>query len=265
MQPVRETIAISAEQQELATLEKIFEQCQSAWKKAGAALNTIREKKLYKLSGYKTWPEYLDERWGIGEKEASKKIIALKTVSGMQSTAVEDSSLAENHAYQLSSFPPDMRDEIYEVAKQTAPGGKLTAPWIEQTGRRLMDARLAQIKEAEDKERLARLEAEAAAKEDEGEASEETEEAEEQPEDAEEEGETEAEQDSGEQAETKPRSAPAPSRNDRSIRSAATHDITQEEQIKKWEAQAKRWVTKGERLALSLNCTVQDLFERFGS
>ncbi len=243
---------------ELEALESIFEQCRTAWLKGSEALAAIKEKKLYKEAGFKSWDGYTRKRWGFGADAADKKIALCEIVNAMvPKNFGNGAEFVESHVAALAGFQPEMRQLIFETANQTAPGGKLTAAWIEQTGRRLIDARLEKEKQEEEEARRLRAQQEE----------------EEDADDAEEEEEEPDAPSSEQEAETP---LPPPKKNSNTaassgsssggaIHGASEHPITREEEMKKWIEQAKRWVRKGERLALSLDCTPQDLLERYGS
>ena len=235
----REVIAITSDPaRELAALEEIIETCldaasrfERAWQRAAEALNTIRAKKLHKLKGFKKFEDYAKHQFGIGRTQAFQKV---KLIGLVEKSGIPDfSDLAETHVAELSGFPRELWQEIKDTAEATAPGGKLTAAWIEQTGRRVMEAKQAEIKAAQQAPPMLDDD------DDEGDC----------PDDP------------------KPPPRPAvqpPTRSEQAIQDAARHPVAMQDQIKKWERQAEKTVHKLQRLALHLNTTPEDLLAKYG-
>ncbi len=220
-------ITIGDAKRELNALELIVATTRLATERNGEALAEIKEKGLWRATGeYKSWDDYTQKRWGVRKNQADHRIRAAKIAGEIS----PDKRLIESHISSLAGFQPDMRREIYETAEATAPGGKLTAAWIERVGRNMIDARLAGAHAAEEEERR-------------------------NPQIA-------NENDSESDADTT--NDPSPTESDTCIHDAIQHPLTKKEQRKQYEEQAKRWVHKGERLALALNCTPEDLIEKYG-
>ena len=236
------TQELTPERRELDALEVIFDDCKEAYFAGGDAIKTIRDKRLWKAAGWKSWEEYCPARWDKSDVEMNRRIKDFELLNKWITPNGVD--LKTSHVRSVGGFPPDMQQEILDVAAETAPGGKLTAAWIEQTGRRLMDARRAEMNAAAEEAAAA---ARTAATEDNEE---------------EEEPEEDAVEEPIEEEEAVEEPAPVQSAAARATQDAANHPIAMAEQNKIWWGQVKRWFHKGERLALSLNCTVQDLIDK---
>lgn len=222
----------------LAVLEAIFEKCMVPWWKGWQALGEILRDKLWKTAGHKTEKDYLRKRWNIGLSQGYRKAQMAKLAEELGEGLPDD--VRESHLASLAGYPPDLQRQILDVATKTAPGGKLTAGWIEQTARRLVAERLAALKDGQP----------AAVEEDE-EDDPEGNAADPKPPESSTKGGKGAGKGSGKSGGKKS-----------TTEAAESHPITQEEEIKKRVNRVYRLHAKWEREALAFNMTPEDLFEQ---
>jgi hypothetical protein len=87
----------------------------------GAALGSIRERRLYKEKGYKTFEAYCREVWGWGANYAGKQIKAARAVEEMGTNVPVAPPAIEAHARPLARIEnPQERAEVWEEVVEEA-------------------------------------------------------------------------------------------------------------------------------------------------
>ena len=113
------------ESAELAALESIVRAGMKVFLQVGAALLTIRDKRLYRAE-YSGFDAYCREKWAFSRQRAHQLIKAVEVADSL-STMVDVSTLNERQVRALVPLPPEERRVVYDLVKATAPGGKVTA------------------------------------------------------------------------------------------------------------------------------------------
>lgn len=91
----------------------------------GRALAEIRDGKLYKEGGFKTFEAYCRRRWEMGRSRAYQLIDASAFVSNVHFSGQQPAG--ETHVRPLLKLPESEREQVWEMAVETAPDGKVTA------------------------------------------------------------------------------------------------------------------------------------------
>ena len=101
----------------------------------GQALLSIRDQRLYRQS-YSTFEDYLRQRWDLGSPYAYRLMDASAVVEHLLPIG---STLPVNEAQArpLTSLPPEQQREVWQVAVDTAPAGKVTAKHVQETVKRV--------------------------------------------------------------------------------------------------------------------------------
>jgi site-specific DNA-methyltransferase (adenine-specific) len=126
--------AVSAsqlEQEELESLEAIIGGGLQAFVDVGQALAEIRDRRGYKLSGYATFDEYCQQRWGLSRSYAFRHIQAAQVAAVLP---IGNAPANEAQARQLVPLLVQGAEAIrgaWQEAVETAPNGKLTAAHVE--------------------------------------------------------------------------------------------------------------------------------------
>lgn len=105
----------------LQQLESIIENWLPAFIEVGNALREIRDRNLYKQSGYERWEDYCRERWGVSRSYAHKTIEASR-VAGMLPMGNVRAPLHERLIRPLAvgGLSDEQRLEAWEAARETA-------------------------------------------------------------------------------------------------------------------------------------------------
>lgn len=115
-------------------LSELESKIRTAFYEAGLAFREIREKRLYKLDGYKRFENYLKEKWGKGKTYANGLISAAKIISEDLLPISSDKvplPTAEAQVRQLSILKEsEQRQKVWIKACETAPNGKVTAEHV---------------------------------------------------------------------------------------------------------------------------------------
>jgi len=114
--------------QTLAHYEAIIERGLKTFEEVGNALLTIRDSKLYRETGHKTFREYCRERWGFKESRTYQLMSAADVMGNLKtSTMVEVLPTTERQARPLTHLSPDQQQEAWIQAIESAPlvNGKL--------------------------------------------------------------------------------------------------------------------------------------------
>lgn len=124
-----------SEQSELTACESVIERNLSAFHEMGRALQKIRDGRLYRHE-YETFEDYCQGKWGLGRNYANKVIQASEVVenlsNGYHGTQTQIPT-SERQARELASLEPEKQIEVWQVAVETAPNGKVTAEHIRET------------------------------------------------------------------------------------------------------------------------------------
>lgn len=134
---IAETLNV-IEQTELATLETTIQAGLQKFVEVGAALLRIRDGRLYR-AGFGTFENYCRERWGIARRRAYQLMDAAQVVENLTDD-VKNFSHRESHVAPLAVLPAGLQREVFNLATETAPNGKVTAAHIESTARRFVPA-----------------------------------------------------------------------------------------------------------------------------
>jgi 16S rRNA G966 N2-methylase RsmD len=114
---------------ELAANEAVIERGLKTFYEVGAALLSIRDKRLYRAS-YATFEDYCQERWQLKRQRAYELMDAAKVTMNLSEIS-DISPKRESHVAPLASLEPDAQRIVWEVVQQTAPGGKVTAAHVQ--------------------------------------------------------------------------------------------------------------------------------------
>jgi hypothetical protein len=110
-------------------LSELENQIRKAFYEAGLAFREIQEKRLYKLEGFKTFENYLKEKWGKTRSHAYNLITAVEIISEDLSPIISEKVPLPTAATQvrpLIKLEPEQRQEVWRKACETAPNGKVT-------------------------------------------------------------------------------------------------------------------------------------------
>lgn len=115
----------TAETADLANHERTIKSNKGAFVASGRALETIRDRKLYRVQ-YPTFEKYCEEKWGWKKSQAYRLIEAAQTVATSPSG---DKIETECQARVLSGIAPERHEEVFERAIS---GGRPTAHRISE-------------------------------------------------------------------------------------------------------------------------------------
>jgi len=109
----------------LSTCEAVIERGLKTFYEVGAALAEIRDARLYRQS-HGTFEDYCRERWGMTRRRANQLIEATSIYDtiGDLGTMVPTS---ERQIRPLAGLTPTEQAEVWQIAVDTAPNGRLTA------------------------------------------------------------------------------------------------------------------------------------------
>jgi len=117
----------------LATCEGVIERGLSTFVDVGRALLTIRDSKLYRQQ-YPTFEAYCKERWGLIQSRVYQMMDAAQVVGLLaESSTIVELPKNEAQTRPLASLPPEMQEEAWERAVETAPVGKVTAAIVQES------------------------------------------------------------------------------------------------------------------------------------
>jgi hypothetical protein len=124
------------EKEDLAELERVVERGNVTFVEVGRALCEIRDRRLYR-GEYKTFDDYLLDKWSFTRMHASRLIGAYQTVTNLVTAGVEPPA-NEGQARALVGLDPDDAAEALEEARETASeeGRKVTARDIAAVARK---------------------------------------------------------------------------------------------------------------------------------
>ena len=116
------------EKTSLVDLEVIIERGMGSFVEVGNALLKIRDSRLYRES-HGTFEAYCQGRWGMARNYANKLISGAQTVGNLGTNVPKP--LTETQARPLTSLPPEKQAEVWQVAVDTAPDGRVTERHVE--------------------------------------------------------------------------------------------------------------------------------------
>ena len=114
-----------AERGNLAAHEAVIEAGREVFAHVGTALLAIRDQRLYRET-HATFEDYLAARWGFTRQRAHQLIEAASVARNL-STMVDTPHLNERQARVLASLEPDEQRIVCEIARGTAPDGRVTS------------------------------------------------------------------------------------------------------------------------------------------
>lgn len=118
----------------LSELEEIIDRGLKDFARTGAALEEVREKRLYRTN-HKTFEDYCQKRWGMARSHVYRLIEASKTVANLSPTGdkpalyVEPSS--ESQVRPLAGLPAPVQQQVWNKAVENAGGKQPTAADID--------------------------------------------------------------------------------------------------------------------------------------
>lgn len=118
----------------LGELKEVVRQGLKTFMQTGKALASIRDRRLYRQEGYKTFEEFCQAEWGWGRDYADRQIQAARAVEEMP-TIVSKPPQIESHVRPLTRIrDPQERDEVWqEVVKEAEAEHKpVTAARVEE-------------------------------------------------------------------------------------------------------------------------------------
>ena len=115
-------------------LSELEDKIRNAFYEAGLAFREIQEKRLYKLEGFKTFGNYLKEKWGKTRSHAYNLITAAVISEDLFPIISEKVPLptAQTHVRPLTKLKPGERREVWRKACETAPNGKITEEHVKK-------------------------------------------------------------------------------------------------------------------------------------
>ena len=136
----------------LQELEEIIQRALNGFVKAGAALRTIKDNKLYK-DIYSTYDEYCQKRWGFSPQHANRLIKAATVVEKIESEpigSVLPQSEGQARALSKSENPANDWKKIQDETRKEQPTAKEIEIFIkEQSKDDVIDAEIAEELPAE--------------------------------------------------------------------------------------------------------------------
>src|SRR5690242_7955703 len=109
---------------EFIELEETIQAGLQVYYKVGAALLTIREKRLYRVD-YTNFEAYCIDRWSMGRSYANKLIAASEVIVYLGTNVPIPANEAQ--ARPLTTLEPEHVAEVWQVIKETAPQGIVTS------------------------------------------------------------------------------------------------------------------------------------------
>jgi hypothetical protein len=103
-------ITAATDAQRLATLEAIIQNGLRTFIEVGNALLEIRDERLYREQGFKTFEDYCQKRWGWGRNYANKQIIAAEVIQNLGTNVPKPKNEAQ--ARELARLPVEQQREI---------------------------------------------------------------------------------------------------------------------------------------------------------
>jgi phage N-6-adenine-methyltransferase len=114
----------------LQECEEVIDKGMKSFIEVGNALLKIRDGKLYKTN-FSTFEDYCRERWGMERRQAYRLMDAADVVENV-SRGTQILPTSERQARPLSLLSPKEQADIWEEVVETAPGGKITASFVQE-------------------------------------------------------------------------------------------------------------------------------------
>lgn len=117
---------------ELNRLEGVIEKNLRAFYETGCALLKIRDSRLYRET-HDTFEEYCRDRWDMTRDYAYKLIGSSEVVDNLENVdhGIQIKPTTERQARPLTKLEtPEQQREVWEMAVETAPDGKITAKHV---------------------------------------------------------------------------------------------------------------------------------------
>lgn len=123
---------------EFERFERIIGHGIASFLNVAEALIQIRDKQYYKkIAGFETFGEYCETKWGMTRQRAYQLIDAKQVADNLSNnlTKEEIEKIPATQLCTMKSLPEDDQATVYQLAKETAPEGKLTAAHVEKVVR----------------------------------------------------------------------------------------------------------------------------------
>lgn len=125
----------------LSELEAVITKNFQGFYMVGCALAEIKTDRLYRNT-HVTFEDYCRERFEIARQTAYQYIEAKKVVDNVRlGGQTEIFPLNERQVRPLTRLEPDVQQQVWEKAVQTAPDGKVTAQHVNKVVRELLGAK----------------------------------------------------------------------------------------------------------------------------
>lgn len=121
------------ESDELAALEETIERGLKTFVDVGASLARIRDERLYRTT-HGTFEDYCRDRWGMNRGHANRLVAAAGVAKNLDPFGSK-APVTESQARPLTKLPLEEQCLVWQLAVDTAPGGKVTAAHVEATVR----------------------------------------------------------------------------------------------------------------------------------
>jgi phage N-6-adenine-methyltransferase len=119
------------ESSELAQHEDVIRRGLNTFVEVGSALLAIRDGKLYRAE-FGTFEDYCQDRWNMTHRRANQLVQAAEVASNL-GTVVPVLPASERQARPLAPLAPEQQREVWAIAVDTAPNGKVTSAHVERT------------------------------------------------------------------------------------------------------------------------------------
>lgn len=124
------TYLTDGEKQAFEKCEEIISRGLNSFIEVGISLLSIRDNKLYR-EGYATFEQYCRERWAISKQHAYRLMDATEVINDIKSNPGVTLPQNERQARPLMDVPSDIRPELWQIALDSAPNGKVTGDHVQ--------------------------------------------------------------------------------------------------------------------------------------
>lgn len=121
----------------LVACETVISRALSTFVDIGRALTEIRDGRLYKKNGYKSFESYCRERWGF-QRDYSDRLIGAARVVDVVTPIGGTLPATESQARPLTKLPPKKQISAWTEVVGTAPEGRVTARHVEAIVRKML-------------------------------------------------------------------------------------------------------------------------------
>lgn len=129
--------AAAGQHRTLEDLEAVISKAEFAFAFTGLALAKIRDEKLYREAGHKTFEKYCKDRWGFSRKRAYQLIDAA-SLAGFLSTNVDILPTNESQIRPLVGRSLEEAVEIWKLAIEMAAGAPVTQSLVKKAIKALL-------------------------------------------------------------------------------------------------------------------------------